>query len=625
MEQFNIDTIEQDPLAPGLTVDKDILGIPSAPVQRLGDYLVEQELVGRDSVEAAARESRITGERIGNVLVRNGFLRYADLVKAILQLSPDEIVFEKAFNARLPLEIMDAYKIVVVAETGHELYLATMKNETAVREIVRHYYPHKQLIFVSLSPADMTNFLEGLHREGDDEEAEDVEDDSLVLDFLMKKAILVGASDIHIEPRFRSYTVFFRHLGIRKIVHEGSLEQYAIITSQIKDRSRMDQVETRIPQDGGFTMEFRNRMVDMRVATVPSVNGELVVIRLLDPDRANKGVSELGISRIDHWQQATNYPFGLCLICGATGSGKTTTLNASVREMDRFGKAIRSVEDPVEYRIPYIGQVNVNPVVGLDFAFALRAFMRADPDVIVLGEVRDVETAKLTLRAAETGHMVLATLHTGSVRGAIGRMRTLGVHDADIKPLLRGVLVQRLVRTICEDCGGEGCPACLHTGYAGRTVVSECALFRNESEVERALVGEVFWPSMLNDALLKIKQRITTAEEVYRVFQSEIDEGEADDEDNNALAEELESVFRIRDDTRKRTTTHQKTLSRTPSDRPAEAQRGEDLPDPDMEAMMNRELPDWAREDVDLAPSSASQPSQPEEEGLDLREPAYPT
>lgn len=497
--------------------------LPFIGNQRIGDYLVERGVVSRDAVEAAVRESRITGERIGNILVRNGFLRYADLVKVILELSPANIVFEKAFNARIPVEILEEYGIVVVAETKEELYLATLSNEGAVRALVSQYYPHKQLIFVSLSPGDLGTFLENISQEGEEEETEDEEDDALILDMLMRKAILVGASDIHIEPRFRSFTVFYRHLGIRKIVHEGSLDQYAVVASQVKDRARMDQVETRIPQDGGFTMEFRGRLIDMRVATVPSVNGEIVVIRLLDPDKAQKSITELGISRIDDWRAATGYPFGLCLICGATGSGKTTTLNASVREMDRFGKAIRTIEDPVEYRIPYVGQVNVNPVVGLDFAFALRSFMRADPDVIVLGEVRDVETAKLTLRAAETGHLVLATLHTGSVRGALGRLKSLGVLEADLKPLLRGVLVQRLVRTTCSACNGAGCDNCLQTGYAGRTVVSECALLKNEQEVARALGGERWWPSMVSDALVKIRSGVTTPDEIYRVFQSEID------------------------------------------------------------------------------------------------------
>ena len=496
----------------------------SRPSQRIGDYLVDRGLASRDAVEAAVRESRITSERIGNILVRNGFLRYSDLVKAILSLSPDNIVFEKSFTGRIPMQLLEEHSIVVVAETKEDLYVSTLSRQEVVENIIERYYPDKKINFVALSPSDLNTFMEGVTTQGDDSaEAEDESDDALVLDMILKKAILVGASDIHIEPRYQSFTVFFRHLGIRKIVHEGSLEQHGVMTSQIKDRSRMDQVETRIPQDGGFNIEFRGRLVDLRVATVPSVNGEIVVIRLLDPDKAQKTLNDLGVTRVDEWRSATSYPFGLCLVCGATGSGKTTTLNSTIREMDRFGMSIKSVEDPVEYRIPYVGQVNVNNVVGLDFSTALRSFMRADPDVIILGEIRDFETAKLVIRAAETGHLVLATLHTGSVQGSMSRLKTLGVEEEDLIPLLRGVLVQRLMRTLCEACGGEGCGICLETGYAGRTVVSECALLRNEDEVRRAFKGERLWPTMIEDALHKIDSGITSVQEVYRVFKSEID------------------------------------------------------------------------------------------------------
>ncbi|MEA1937936.1 MAG: ATPase, T2SS/T4P/T4SS family, partial [Pseudomonadota bacterium] len=315
--------------------------------QRLGDYLVERGLVEREAVEAAVRESNITGERIGNILVRNGFLRYEDLISSILTLSPDNIVFEKSFDARVPREVLEEYSMVVVAETDTEIYVATLSSEATVRTVLSQYYSHKKIVFVSLSPGDLSSFMESLGREGGEEEyEEDIEDDSMVLDVLLKRAVLVGASDIHIEPRFRSYTVFFRHLGIRKIVHEGSLEQFAIVASQVKDRARMDQVETRIPQDGGFTLEFRGRMIDLRVATVPSVNGEIVVIRLLDPDKAQKTLEELGIARLEAWRAACGYPYGLCLICGATGSGKTTTLNASVREMDPRPSGLPCRSDP---------------------------------------------------------------------------------------------------------------------------------------------------------------------------------------------------------------------------------------------------------------------------------------
>lgn len=493
-------------------------------VMRIGEYLVQKQKVTSEAVEAAALESAITGERIGTVLVRNGFLRQDDLIDAILHLEPDRIRVEKVYDTNVPRDILNENKIVIVAETEEEIYISTLSNEAQVRAVLQHYYPGKRLRFVPLSARDIDEFQDAMALAQED--TDQLGDDSLVLESLLTRAVRLNASDIHIEPRAHTYTVFFRLLGVRQIVHEGNLEQFGVVAAQVKDRSRMDQVETRVPQDGSFSIISVGRVVDARVATVPTVNGEIVVIRLLDPDRANVRIVELGITRIDEWKVATGYPFGLCLVCGATGSGKTTTLNATIREMDRFGRAIRTVEEPVEYRIPYVGQVNVNRVVGLDFAQALRAFMRADPDVIVLGEVRDLETATLTLRAAETGHLVMATLHTGSIRGAFGRLKSLGVSPVDMQPLLRGVLVQRLMRTTCIACRGVGCHICYGTGYSGRTVVSECASFRSEVEVRRAQEGERWWPSLIEDAMVKVEAGLTTLDEIKRVFHSELENPE---------------------------------------------------------------------------------------------------
>lgn len=490
---------------------------------RIGDYLVMKGYCTTTAVEAAALEAQITAEKIGTVLVRNGFLRQDDLINAILHLEPDRIRSEKVYNTPVPRNILAENKIVIAAETSEEIFVSTMSPEARVRVILQHYYPTKKLRFVPIGARDLDEFQETL---ANAQEENFEADNSLALDSLLARAVRSNVSDIHIEPRGYSFTVLFRILGLRQIVHEGTLEQYGVMAAQIKDRARMDQVETRIPQDGSFSVVTIGRVVDARVATVPTVNGEVIVIRLLDPDRANVRIEELGVSRIEEWRSATNYPYGLALVCGATGSGKTTTLNATVREMDRFGRAIRSVEEPVEYRIPYVTQVNVNRIVGLDFASALRAFMRADPDVIILGEVRDVETAKLTLRAAETGHMVMATLHTGSIRGSFGRLKALDVSPPDLYPLLRGVLVQRLIRTLCLVCRGSGCHLCFGSGYAGRTIVSECTSFHSEAEVGRAFDGESWWPSMIQDAMIKIDQGITSVEEVKRVFHSELENPE---------------------------------------------------------------------------------------------------
>jgi len=238
-------------------------------------------------------------------------------------------------------------------------------------------------------------------------------------------------------------------------------------------------------------------------------------------ERVQPNLDRLGISHVGDWRRAVDRRHGLCLVCGPTGSGKSTTLTATVREMDRLGRAIYSIEDPVEYRMAYTGQVNVNPAVKLDFARVVRTFMRADPDVIVLGEVRDEETAQIAVRAADTGHMVLTTLHTGSVNGAIDRLRHLGVPAHDIKSLLRGVLVQSLVRTICRACHGAGCEACGNAGYAGRTAVSECAVFDEPGAVVAAAKGARNWRSLYEDAVAKFHAGVTTAAELRRVFGSE--------------------------------------------------------------------------------------------------------
>jgi general secretion pathway protein E len=490
---------------------------------RIGEYLVMKGLCTSQAVEAAALEAQITSERIGTVLVRNGFLRQDDLINAILHLEPDRIRVEKVYNTPVPRNILAENRIVIVAETADEIFVSTLNSEAQARIILTHYYPGKRLRFVPIGARDLDEFQEALAQSQEENMGAD---NAAALDILLSRAVRANASDIHIEPRSHSFTVFFRLLGVRQIVHEGSLEQFGVMAAQVKDRARMDQVETRIPQDGSFSIVTIGRVVDARVATVPTVNGEVIVIRLLDPDRANVRIVDLGISQIEQWRSATNYPYGLALVCGATGSGKTTTLNATIREMDRFGRAIRTVEEPVEYRIPYVAQVNVNRIVGLDFATALRAFMRADPDVIIMGEVRDSETATLTLRAAETGHMVMATLHTGSIRGAFGRLKALDVSPLDLQPLLRGVLVQRLIRTLCLACRGAGCHVCFGSGYSGRTVVSECTSFRSESEVTRAFNGETFWPSMIKDATDKVEQGVTSVEELRRVFHSELENPE---------------------------------------------------------------------------------------------------
>lgn len=487
----------------------------STPRPKFGQHLVNKGLLTEDMLASALAEQAITHERLGLILVRNGFLTRKNLVANILEIQPDKIYGEQHFTSRVPAELLMSLRAMVVAETDKAVYIGTPTSEKVVIQALTPYYPGQSLNFVRYNHEQLDQYLSDL-------KSMMVDEDNLV-ERILRRAMSENTSDVHIIPRYSSYSVFFRQLGVRHLAHEGSLDEYNTLAARIKDLSRMDLAERRIPQDGGFQLDFNGKLVDMRVATLPATNGEYVVIRILDPDRVQPSLSLLGISNVTAWQSGVSRPDGLCLICGPTGSGKTTTLNASVKEMDRFGRSIFTVEDPVEYRIAYTGQVNTNPSLGLDFARAIRAFMRADPDVIVLGEVRDAETARNAVKAAETGHLVLATLHTGSIFGAVQRLRDLEVPQHELRYLLRTILVQRLVRTVCTSCGGKGCPVCFGNGYAGRSTVSECAYFPSDKEVSRMLAGETWWDTMLDDAVNKANQGITSRAEVSRVFGVEAD------------------------------------------------------------------------------------------------------
>ena len=480
---------------------------------RLGAYLLAQNLVNPAQLHAALEEQRITQERLGLILTRNGFITRKTLLDAVLHTNPEQIQGESLFTARVPGEVLLETQTMVVAETEKQTFVATLGSERQAHSEIKPFYPETELVFVAANFEQLDNYLEDVRAMLQDE-------DSLV-DRLLRRAFSEGVSDVHIVPRYSSYTVFMRKLGVRRHVHEGSLDEYNTLSARIKDLSRMDLAERRIPQDGGFQMEYNGKLVDLRIATVPVGVAEYITIRLLDPDRVQPSMDGLGISRVAEWRKGTSRPDGLCLICGPTGSGKTTTLNATLKEMDRFSNSIFTLEDPVEYRIPYLGQVNTNPSLGLDFARGIRAFMRSDPDVIVVGEIRDAETARNAIKAAETGHLVLGTLHTGTIVGAIQRLRDLDVPANELVYLLRSVLVQRLMRTTCTHCRGVGCPVCATTGYAARTIISECAYFPHETAVKALLNGQVSWPSMQDDAILRYREGVTDAKEVIRVFGEE--------------------------------------------------------------------------------------------------------
>lgn len=480
---------------------------------RLGEHLLSKGLLKKDQLEAALAEQKITQEKLGVILSRSGFVNRRSLIDAILEINPARIHGEEYFSGRVPADKLLALQAMIVAETDKQVFISTLGSERQAHIDLKPHYPDLQLVFVASNHEHVNNYLDQVRSMESGEDS--------LFERLMRRAMRDNVSDVHIIPRHSSYSVFFRRLGVRHLAHEGSLDEYNTLSARIKDLARMDLAERRVPQDGPISMEHDGKVIDLRVATTPVGTAEYIVLRILDSDRVQPTLDGIGITRLAEWRKGVSRPNGLCLIVGPTGSGKTTTLNASIKEMDRFGRAIFSIEDPVEYRIPYVGQVGANPQVGLDIARAIRAFMRLDPDVIIVGEVRDAETARNAIKAAETGHLVLATLHSSTIYGAISRLRDLDVPAHELRYLLRSVLVQGLMRTVCSNCHGKGCLVCQESGYTGRTVISECAYFSNEKDVGRLLDGDVWWPTLVDDAVLKYRQGQTTAAEVIRIFGAE--------------------------------------------------------------------------------------------------------
>jgi general secretion pathway protein E len=486
---------------------------PESTALHLGNDLIDQGLITPTILEVALAEQSVSGERLGKILVRNGFITQKELISAIHRVDMDQLSSEQALVTKFPPELLLETRTMILAESDTDVHLASLTPEIQMRHMLRQFYVDEELHFYPINMELLDEYLDKIERIARNE--------GTIVDKLLRRALKDGVTDVHILPRTVTYTVFFRHLGVLHHAHEGNLEEYNTLVAQIKDRSRIDLAERRIPQDGAFQIEHNGRMIDMRVATIPTVDGEKVVIRLLDPDRIQPRLNLLGITREDKWKSGISNEHGICLICGPTGSGKTTTLNATVQEMNRFGKSINTLEDPVEYRIPYVTQVNINHVVGLDFARGVRAFMRGDPEVIICGEIRDIETAQNAIKASETGHLVLGTLHTGSIRGTIDRLKDIGIHISDMRYLLRAVLVQRLIRVYCKFCGGKGCSHCFGTGYGGRSVVSEVEYFNSPEEVDRMIAGEVWWPSIVDDAIVKMESGLTSDVEIVRRFGEE--------------------------------------------------------------------------------------------------------
>ncbi len=350
-----------------------------------------------------------------------------------------------------------------------------------------------------------------------------------MLNALLTQAVRDGASDIHIEPYERHSSVRFRVDGSLRDVVNPNRALHAALISRLKIMADLDIAEKRLPQDGRISLRIGTRAVDVRVSTLPSSHGERAVLRLLDKSGERINLEAVGMQGdvLRQFEHLVAQPHGIILVTGPTGSGKSTTLYAALERLDIRRQNIMTVEDPIEYELPGVGQTQVNPKIDLNFARALRAILRQDPDVIMIGEIRDFETAQIAIQASLTGHLVLATLHTNDAASAVTRLTDMGIEPFLLSSSLLGVLAQRLVRKLCGQCNGAGCQSCGKTGYQGRTGVFEllaandairAQIHHKAPEAElRAAALEGGMTLMREDGERLVQSGITSREELVRV------------------------------------------------------------------------------------------------------------
>ena len=420
-----------------------------------------------------------------------------------------------------------------------EIYSGRSGTSEAVMEDI------KDFVDMESAAADLEEVSDLLDAENDDAPI------VRLLNAILTESLKENASDIHIEPYEREALVRFRLDGVLRTVLSPSVQIAPLLISRIKVMSKLDIAEKRLPQDGRMSVLLGGRSIDLRVSTMPSSHGERVVMRLLDKDAGKLQAQQLGMPEAtkNELDELISRPHGIILVTGPTGSGKTTTLYAALQQMDRKQRNIMTVEDPVEYDLPGVSQTQINLRAGMTFARGLRAILRQDPDVILIGEIRDGETAEIATQASLTGHLVLSTLHTNTAAGAVTRLQDLGVDSFLLASTVRGIISQRLMRKLCTHCREEvvvddyqrsllnvskdfsiykskGCEACNNTGFSGRQALFELvtvdaslqSLIHEDSgelELEQAIRKTV--PSIREAGFELVRQGKTTIEEVIRV------------------------------------------------------------------------------------------------------------
>ncbi len=531
----------------------------------VGDLLLERGLISPPQLDQAKAEEKRTGESLVRILPRLGFIAQEKMVDAIsaqtgifrielqyqmidpkvIELVPEVLARKHLLvpvlriGNNLTCAMTDVFSVhaldELVMKTGMIIESA-IATEDEIKEMINEVYQFKgdmqQAIKTLGENKEIMNEAidtEVLQVSGTGEEPPVVK----FVNQMIAKAIKDGASDIHIEPEENTLSVRFRVDGVLRAQLTPPKQFKAAIISRIKIMAILDIAEHRKPQDGRIQMNLENKRIDIRVSFLPTVYGENVVLRLLDTSNILLGLEQIGFDKdnLAKFRALLKKPNGIVLVTGPTGSGKTTTLYSSVSTINTPEKSIVTIEDPVEYRLPGIRQTQVDLKVDLTFARGLRAILRQDPDVIMIGEVRDAGTAQIAIQSALTGHLVLATLHTNNAAGAVTRLLDIGVEPFLLSSSIIGVLAQRLVRLYCKDCGGKGCKACSMTGYKGRSGIYELLIFDDHTRelvLRKASTEEIHkkavasgMQSLRDCGLAKVAQGLTSKEEVFRVTQEE--------------------------------------------------------------------------------------------------------
>lgn len=558
--------------------------------EKLGQILLNEGLITEEQLDKAIELQKKEGTRLGETLINLGIVTEKDIVIAMAkQLSIPYASYSKGLlrpaenqdlakmvpedyarkNMLLPISVhmnsltvafVDPLDLIVIDNlkrmTNCEIN-PIIATKSDLQRAIDEFYGKEDLLKDAVTNSyELEEFKPEKDAEGDlslDDLIARAEEAPVVklVDLILMQAIKDRASDIHIEPCKNKINIRYRIDGVLYEIPPPARHLLPAIVSRIKILSNLDIAERRLPQDGVFFVKVENKGIDIRVSTIPAIFGEKVVMRILDKSATPLSLGDLGFSpeELERFRKAIISPHGLILITGPTGSGKTTTLYAALNEIKSPRKNITTVEDPVEYKLEGINQVQIKPSIGFTFASALRAFLRQDPDIIMVGEVRDLETAQICIRASLTGHLVLSTLHTNDAPSAISRLIDIGLEPYLISSSLIMVGAQRLVRRLCPECKEayettpimekdfgikqellyrpKGCDYCGHTGYKGRVAIYEIILMNDklrELITKGAPLGEIKENvketgalSLFQSGIKKVEEGMTSIEEVLSI------------------------------------------------------------------------------------------------------------